>query len=109
MYFAGTGGSSGSKVEGELLSSDNEEVRRLTIKPVLLTSTSRTETMYVLGKQNMGMRLLKFTHKVPPVSPICLLSRLDKGQWVWVFGVTLPFLEGNSGLPGSPQLFWGAS
>lgn len=92
----------------ELLSSDTEEGRRLSIKPVLLTSTSRTETTYALEKQNMSMRLLKFTYKVPPASPLCPLSHLEKGQWVWTFGVMLPFLEGNCALLGSPQLFWGA-
>lgn len=105
MYSAGTGGTSGGEVEGKLLSSDTEEGRRLSIKPVLLTSTSRTETTYALEKENMGMRLLKFAHKVPPASSLCPLSRLEKGQWVWTFGVTLPFLEGNCELLGSPQLF----
>lgn len=54
MYSAGTGGTSGGEVEGELLSSDTEEGRRLSIKPVLLTSTSRAETTYALEKTKHG-------------------------------------------------------
>lgn len=47
----------------------------------------------------MGMRLLDFSPKAPPGSPLCPLSHPEKG--VWTFVVTL-----SCGLLGSPQLFW---
>lgn len=94
MYSAGTGGSSGGEVEGDRLLFDSEEGRSLSIKPVLLTSTRWAEV------QNRHRRLLKFIHKVPPASLLCPWSRPEKAQWVWTFGVMLPFLEGNCGLLG---------
>lgn len=92
----------GGEVEEERLLSDTEEGRSLSIKPVLLTSTSRAGTAYALEMENRHKRLLKFIHKVPPAVSSALGHIQRRHSGFGPLESLCPFWRGTVGC-------WGAS